>query len=100
VTVLGTSVAPTYKVAFTASADHETNVTSYFFEVFANSTDLNAQRALTSSDLGKPLPDANRTIVVDRTTLLSALATAKYLVTVTAIGPGGRTRSAPADFLR
>jgi hypothetical protein len=100
VTVLGSAVAPTYKVAFTASADHQTNVTSYFFEVFANSAELNAQRALTSSDLGKPVPDANRNIVVDRTTLLSALATAKYLVTVTAIGPGGRTRSAPAEFLR
>jgi hypothetical protein len=100
VTVLDAPVARTYNVAFTASTDHETNVTSYLFEVFVRGVDLGVLSAVTLSDLGKPVPAANRDIVVDRTALLSALLPGTYVVMVTAIGPGGRTSSSPVEFLR
>jgi regulation of enolase protein 1 (concanavalin A-like superfamily) len=100
VTVLEAPVARAYHVAFTASTDHDTNVTSYLFEVFVRGDDLDALSVVTSSDLGKPVPDANRDIVVDRTALLSALLPGTYVVTVTATGPGGRTPSSPVEFLR
>ena len=46
-------------VTFTASADHDTNVTSYLLEVFANGTDPNTGGATASSDLGKPAATGN-----------------------------------------
>jgi hypothetical protein len=99
VTVGTTTTAPRL-VAFTASADHATNVTSYFFEVFAASANPATAVAIVSSDLGKPTPDSTNTITVDRSALFSALAVGNYVATVTAVGPGGRTRSAPISFTR
>ena len=99
VTVGATTTAPRL-VAFTASADHATNVTSYFFEVFAASANPATAVAIVSSDLGKPTPDSTNTITVDRSALLSALAVGNYVATVTAVGPGGRTRSASVSFTR
>jgi len=99
VTVGTTTTAPRL-VAFTASADHATNVTSYFFEVFAASANPATAVAIVSSDLGKPTPDSTNTITVDRSALLSALAVGNYVATVTAVGPGGRTRSASVSFTR
>jgi len=99
VTVGTTTTAPRL-VAFTASADHATNVTSYFFEVFAASANPATAVAIVSSDLGKPTPDSTNTITVDRSALFSALAVGNYVATVTAVGPGGRTRSASVSFTR
>jgi chitodextrinase len=90
----------TWRVAFTASADHSTNVTSYVLEVFANGANPDTATPLATSDLGKPAPTASNEIIVDRTTLLGGLAPGSYVITIRAIGPGGSTRSAPYTFTR
>jgi regulation of enolase protein 1 (concanavalin A-like superfamily) len=87
-------------VAFTASTDHDTSVTSYRLDVFAAGADPNTATPLTSSDLGKPTPDGAREIQVDRSPLLAGLAPATYVITVSAIGPGGVGRSVPYTFVR
>jgi hypothetical protein len=99
VTVGTTTTAPRL-IVFTASIDHATNVTSYFFEVFAAGANPSTAVAIASSDLGKPTPDSTNTITVDRSALFSALAPGNYVATVTAIGPGGRTRGAAVTFTR
>jgi regulation of enolase protein 1 (concanavalin A-like superfamily) len=99
VTVGAATSAPRL-VVFTASADHATNVTSYFFEVFAAGANPATATAIASSDLGKPTPAANNEITVDRSALFSGLAPGNYVATVTAVGPGGRTRSTPVTFTR
>ena len=90
----------TTHVAFTASADHETMVTSYSLEVFASGADVNTSSPIASTDLGKPTPDANRDITVDETSFFNALSPGSYLVTVSAIGNGGGGRSTPVSYTR
>jgi hypothetical protein len=90
----------TFTVAFTASTDHDEDVTSYMLHVFSNGADPNTDTPVASSDLGKPAPDPSREIRVDRTSFLSGLAPGTYLVTVSAVGPGGSGRSAPYSFTR
>jgi hypothetical protein len=90
----------TYAAAFIASVDHDTNVTSYLLEVFANDADPASAQPLASIDLGKPAPAANGEIVVDETSFLSPLTSGTYMVTVSAIGPGGETRSTPYTFIK
>ena len=91
---------PPRLVVFTASTDHATNVTSYLLEVFASGANPNTATPVATSDLGKPAPAANNDITVDRSTFFSGLAPGNYLATVSAIGPGGRTRSASVSFTR
>lgn len=88
------------KVMFTASADHTTLVTSYRLDVFANGANPASSRPVASSSLGKPTPDANNIITVDRTTFFSALAPATYIATVSAIGSSGESRSLAITFTR
>jgi Big-like domain-containing protein len=90
----------TRRVAFTASTDHDTMVTSYLLEVFASGADVNTSSPIASTDLGKPTPDANRDITVDETTFFNALSPGSYSVTVSAIAPEGRARSAPVPLTR
>ncbi len=87
-------------IVFGASADHQANVTRYVFEVFATGADPDAAPAVASADLGKPAPDANNEITSEQATLLNNLAAGSYIATVTAIGPGGSTRSAAVAFTR
>jgi hypothetical protein len=87
-------------VAFTASADHATSVTSYLLEVFASSANPATATPVAASDLGKPSPGTSGEISVDRSAFFSALPVGSYMATVTAIGPGGRTRSAAVTFTR
>lgn len=91
-------IAAPRAVSFTASSDHATNVTSYLFEVFANGANPATATPVATSDLGKPTPAADGTITVDRATLFSTLAAGTYVATVSAIGPGGRTRSSAVTF--
>ena len=97
VTVSGTNRPPTVSltstiataprlVVFVVSADHATNVTSYFFEVFAAGANPATAVAIASSDLGKPPPDANNDITVDRSALFNALSVGNYVATMTAVG--------------
>lgn len=87
-------------VVFTASADHGTSVTSYLFEVFASGANPSTAKPVASSDLGKPKPASNGDITAERSALFNGLAAGTYVATVTAIGPGGRTRSAGIAFSR
>lgn len=87
-------------VVFHASADHATSVVSYAFDVFAAGADPSIATPVASSSLGKPAPDANGDIIVDRSAFFSALAPGDYVATVSAVGAGGSSRSAPATFTR
>jgi hypothetical protein len=100
ITVNAAPPPSTYTVEFTASTDNDTDVTSYLLEVFAAGADPNTAVAIASIDMGKPTPDANQQIAVDETTFLSALPSGTYVVTVSAIGPGGQARSAPYTFTK
>jgi hypothetical protein len=53
-----------------------------------------------TSNLGKPTPDANGDITVDRTTFFSGLASATYVATVSAIGSNGESRSGSITFVK
>ena len=87
-------------IEMTASADHDDGVDSYLLEVFASGADPDTASPVASSDLGKPTPDANREISVDRSAFFTALAPGNYIATVKAIGPGGTARSTAAAFTR
>ncbi len=100
VTVGTTPTGPPRAVAFTASTSHATGVTSYLLEIFAAGANPATATPIATSDLGKPTPGANNDITVDRSSLFSALGPASYIATVTAIGPGGRTRSTGVTFTR
>jgi regulation of enolase protein 1 (concanavalin A-like superfamily) len=98
-TVGAVTTAPRLLV-FTASADHATNVSSYRLSVYAPTANPATATPLTTSDLGKPTPDANNDITVDRATFFAALPVGNYVATVTAIGPGGQTQSSSVAFSR
>jgi hypothetical protein len=95
VTVSTVTVSPPTAVIFQASADHATLVTSYRLEVFASGADPNTATPIATSDLGKPAPDANNDITVNRATFFSNLAVGSYIATVSAAGTTGSARSTP-----
>jgi regulation of enolase protein 1 (concanavalin A-like superfamily) len=99
-TFLAPPAAVPRAVSFTASSDHATNVTSYVLDVFASGVNPSTAPPVASSDLGKPTPATDGTITVDRSAFFSALAPGSYLATVSAVGPGGRTRGAAVSFVR
>lgn len=96
----GGTTGTTWRAAFTASADHDTNVNGYRLNIFWPGTDTSTASPLATSDLGKPVPDSLRTITVDRTSFILALPAGNYIATITAIGPYGSTQSASASFAR
>jgi hypothetical protein len=100
VTVSGTTTPAPKLVVFTASADHSTNVTSYVLKIFLPHVDVATAMPIATSDLGKPTPDANGDITVDRSTFFSALAPGSYVATITAVGPGGQTQGSGVPFTR
>lgn len=100
VSITVTPTSSSWVVVFTASVDHNTTVTSYRLEVFANGADPNTATPVATSDLGKPTPNASNEIPVDRTAFFTALAPGTYLATVSAVGTGGSSRSAPVSFTR
>ncbi len=90
-----TAVAPTpTRVAFTASADHATNVTSYTVAIYRGADPVTASPVATR-DLGKPTP-VGGDITVDISTLVNPLPAGTYKAVVRASGPGGTTASAPS----
>lgn len=96
VTVSAPAVTPPRHVVFTASTDHSTTiVTGYRLNVFAAGANVTSATPLATSDMGKPTPDAQQTISVDRGSFFTALASGSYIATVTAYGPGGATQSMP-----
>ena len=89
----------TRRVAFTASANHAT-VIRYVMDVYLSTSIIGVTVPLTTSDLGKPLPNSANEIIVDRTTLLNSLLPGTYRITVSAVGSGGSSRSSPITFTR
>lgn len=83
----------TYQFSFSASADHATTVTGYRLSVYAATADPMTATPLAVSDLGKPTPDAQNVIAVDRTSFVLALPAGTYQATVAAVGAGGVTQS-------
>jgi hypothetical protein len=101
VTITVSALVPDpWQVAFTASADHDSLVTSYLLEIFAAGADPNTATPVANSNLGKPVPDVNGEIFIDRTTFFEALAMGSYVATVRAVGEGGNSRSEPIAFSR
>jgi hypothetical protein len=94
-----TSTAPR-AIVFTASPDHSTLVTTYVLDIYRSGTTPGSSTPVATSDLGKPTPASNGDITVDRATFFQALATGNYIATVTAVGPGGSTRSTAVSFTR
>ena len=95
VAVTITAAAPTpTRVAFTASADHATNVASYTVAIYRGADPITASPVATR-DLGKPTPVAGE-ITVDISTLVDPLPAGTYKAVVRASGPGGTTASAPS----
>ena len=97
---VGAASTPPTAVAFQASVDHATGVTSYRLDVFANGANPATGTPVASSNLGKPQPDGSGTITVDRASFFSALAPGTYGLTISAVGPGGESRSATVTFTR
>jgi hypothetical protein len=87
---------PATRLIFTASTDHNTNVTSYTLEIFTQGTNPSTAPPVSSRDLGKPAV-VSGDITVDIAPLIQALAPGNYFGTVTAIGPGGSTRRAASN---
>jgi hypothetical protein len=76
-------------------------VNNYSFEVFSAGANPNTASPVAVSNLGKPAPDGNGDISVDRASFFSGLAPGNYVATVSAIGTdGARARSSPATFSR
>jgi hypothetical protein len=87
-------------IAFTASADHALQVTSYLLEVFRSGTDPATATPVATSNLLKPVPDANHEIRVDRSAFFVALSPGTYVAAVKAIGLAGFARSTTVPFTR
>lgn len=100
VTVATATTTPPTAVAFTASTDHATGVTRYVLEIFAAGANPSTATPIATSDLGKPTPDPNNEITVDRATFFQALAAGDYQATVRAEGAGGTSRSTAVSFTR
>ena len=75
-------------------------VTGYRLEVFASGSDPNTGTRVASSDLGKPAPDLNGDVTVDRSAFFAGLPPGTFVATVSAVGAGGEGRSAPVTFTR
>ena len=87
-------------VAFQASTDNATLVTSYVLDVFAANVDPTTAPVVASINLGKPTPDASGEITVTIPDFFSALPAGSYQLTISAIGSGGVGRSSPILFTR
>ena len=100
ITVNTSTTTPPTGVVFTASPDHTTMVTSYELRIYASGADPNTATPIATSNLGKPTPDANNDITVDRAAFFSSLAPANYVAAVAAIGSGGSSISTGVTFIR
>ena len=92
VTVSSTAPRPA-TLSFNASASH-TTVTSYYVAIYRSVDPVTASPVATR-DLGKPTPSGG-VISVDIATLVNPLGAGTFYACVSAVGPGGTTRSAPS----
>jgi len=80
---------------FTPSSNDATAVDRYVLEVFPVGADTRVANPVATQDLGKPAI-SNGSCSADVTSTILALIPGSYIATVTAIGPGGSTQSAPS----
>jgi Concanavalin A-like lectin/glucanases superfamily/Bacterial Ig domain len=80
---------------FTPSSNHATAVEHYLLEIFPAGADPTVANPVASRDLGKPAI-TNGECRVDITTTIQGLSAGNYIATITAIGSGGSTQSAPS----
>lgn len=85
---------PTTSVAFTASPDHDTLVTSYTVAIY-RADDPVSGTPVAAKDLGRPTP-ANGDITVDISDIVNPLASGSYYAVVSAVGSAGTSTSAPS----
>ena len=90
VSITGVAPRPT-RVAFTASGNHATSVTSYTVAIYRGADPVTASPVATRN-LGKPTP-VGGDITVDISTLVNPLPAGTYKAAVRASGPGGTTAS-------
>jgi regulation of enolase protein 1 (concanavalin A-like superfamily) len=87
------------RIAFTPSADHDSLVARYVFEVFAAGAGPGVGSPVASQDLGKPWAGGGE-ITADVTSTLQWLPSGNYVATVTAVGSSGVGVSEGAWFSR
>jgi len=80
---------------FQPSANYQTTVNHYVLEIFPLGADTRVANPVASQDLGKPAV-ANSECRVDIAATIQALPPGTYVATVTAIGNGGSSQSAPS----
>jgi regulation of enolase protein 1 (concanavalin A-like superfamily) len=93
VSITTVAATPT-RVAFIASANHATSVSSYTVAIYRGADPVTASPVATR-DIGKPAPVSGE-ITVDISTLVNPLPAGTYKAVVRASGPGGTTASAPS----
>jgi hypothetical protein len=93
------STTPT-AVAFQASIDHATLVTSYELRIYASGANPNTAAATATSYLGKPTPDAAGDITVNQSAFFGSLAPGNYVAAIAAIGTAGSSISTGVAFSR
>jgi hypothetical protein len=96
VTVNPSASVTSATLAYTPSADNSTNVTSYRLDIFVAGANPASATPVTSQSLGMP-PITNGDMSANIQQIVSTLPSGSYFGTVTAIGPGGTTRSAPSN---
>ena len=87
--------ARTSQAIFVPSANEALAVSHYVLEVFPAGADPNTSNPIASLDLGIP-PVVNGESRADITTFVAGLPPGTYFATVSAVGSGGSTRSAPS----
>jgi hypothetical protein len=85
------------RLYFTPSSNDATAVDRYVFEVFPAGADTKVSNPVATQDVGKP-PITNGQCTADvSSTVLALTPGTAYVVTVAAVGSGGRTQSAPSQ---
>lgn len=83
-------------LAFTASADHATLVSHYVLDIFREGANPSTATPVSSASVGKPAPVGGE-VTVDIASTLQPLPLGTYFATLTAVGNGGESRSAPSN---
>jgi hypothetical protein len=85
---------------FVPSSNHATAVDRYVLEVFPVGADTTVANPVATQDMGRP-SITNGECSVDVSGTILALAPGAYIATVTAVGSGGSSQSAPSpQFIR
>ena len=96
ITVRTVAASTPTRVAFNASADHATNVTSYTVAIYRGADNPATASPVGTNSIGKPTP-VSGVITVDISTLVNPLSVGTYKAVVRALGPGDERQRAVAD---